>query len=454
MRSLLFLALFALSAHAHQEGPSDRTMVRFKATPAIKDYLRAKEIDVTGVDIPTGTVDALLTAPQMAELEGLKAAFEYRLPQSLLRAPDPEYMNPDEVEARLRDYAARFPELTQLREVGRSLEGRPIWAIKISDHASQRERAEPTLLFNGMHHAREVMTPEVTMDIVDYLLTRYNGDEKVRAWVDSNEIWVLPMFNVDGNNKMWTRDSMWRKNVRDGHGVDVNRNYPGTFNSCNGSSGMTWSQTYRGKEAASEPETRAMMAFVQDIRPVFNISYHSYSELVIYPHGCRPKRSANAALVESIGKEMASRLGYTAGTSWETLYNVDGGDIDWMHMEAQVIPYVIEVNSSAQGFHPDYARWRDVTVEKNRVGWQLLLDRVQASGIRGSLDTAIRSQVEIDVADAAGRAVLTYKVNPDGTYHIVLAPGRYQLTFRNGAEVLGRTETLVGTGLASVNRQF
>ena len=142
---------------------------------------------------------------------------------------------------------------------------------QISDNPEVDE-VEPAILYNSMHHAREVMTPEIGIDMVEYLLTRYGSDEKVTKWVNENEIWVVPMLNVDGNNRVWSGDSMWRKNTRNSYGVDINRNYPHEWGACNGSSGSTWSQTYRGS-AASEPETRYLMGLVANIKPVFDISY-------------------------------------------------------------------------------------------------------------------------------------------------------------------------------------
>jgi len=137
-----------------------------------------------------------------------------------------------------------------------------------------------------------------------------------------------------------------------------------------------------------------MMNFVKEIRPVFDISYHSYSELVLYPKGCKGLRTQNADVVETIGKEMGQKLGYTAGTPWETLYSADGSDIDWMYGAYQVIPYVIELNSSRDGFQPDFSR-RQPTVELNRKAWQHLLDRLDGPGIRGTL--SINGKVPADL---------------------------------------------------------
>jgi carboxypeptidase T len=434
--AILFLVSNHSFAHKHMEDGTQRMLVRFPATDSIKALLHQEEIDVTGIDWKANEVEALVNEEDLQKLIANKAKINFNVPQTMLRGPDPEYLNPEKIEASLKEFASQYPELTQLKSIGLSLQGRNIWAIKISLNPQVRDTKKPVLLFNSMHHAREVMTPEISMDIVDYLLTRYSSDGQVQSWVNENEIWVIPMFNVDGNVRMWERDSMWRKNARDNHGVDLNRNYPTNWNSCNGSSGMRSSQTYRGPNPASEPETQAMMNFVSEIRPVFNISYHSYSELVLYPYGCRPNRTATAAVVESIGREMGRLLNYKPGTPWELLYNADGGDIDWMYEEMQVIPYVLEVNSASQGgFHPDYSKWRDITVEKNRVGWQLLLNRAKGAGVRGQLTSPVKSEVLIY---QNSKLIQTYTVNPDGTYHIVLNPGSYELEVRAGSRLIDK----------------
>ena len=62
---------------------------------------------------------------------------------------------------------------------------------------------------------------------------------------------------------------MWRKNLRDNNedgifeededGVDINRNYSYAWaNDDDGSSGHPASETYRGTEPFSEPETKAI----------------------------------------------------------------------------------------------------------------------------------------------------------------------------------------------------
>lgn len=422
-KRILVGALISSSAFAQ-----DAMIVRFELTDSMKRFLRANEFDITGVDYKTMQIEALLTPEELKVFENQKANIRFAYPQSLSVAPDSDYKNPQEIEEFVHDIHARYPDITEIKSIGKSLEGRDIWAIKISDNASYKEQ-EPVMLVNGMHHAREVMTPEITTDMIEYLVTQYGQDAEVTNWVDNSEIWVVPMFNVDGNNKMWNENSMWRKNTRNGHGVDINRNYPTGWNSCNGSSGSTGAQDYRGTAPASEPETQAMMNLVASIKPVFNISYHSYSEIVIYPFGCKPKRTPSEEAVETIGKEIGEKIDYKPGTAWELLYNADGGDIDWMYTEHQVIPYVIEVNSMFQGgFHPSYKRMRDKTVLRNRAGWMHLLGRLQGPSLQGVVKNGEFQTIKI-FKEGEKKVAQTYKVNPDGSYYIILNPGRYDVIF-------------------------
>jgi hypothetical protein len=264
------------------------------------------------------------------------------------------------------------------------------------------------------------------------------------------------MFNVDGNNKMWNYDSYWRKNTRGGFGVDLNRNYPTGWDACNGSSGSQSSQTYRGESPASEPETQAMMAFIKDIRPVFDISYHAYSELVIYPFGCGDQRTQTKEVVEKIGKEIGSLLGYDPGTAWELLYNADGGDIDWMYDAYQVIPYVIELNNRRAGFHPKYSKWRDKTVELSRAGWQHLLKRTFESGIRGVVsdkngNLSNYALKVYKVVNGKKEFFQNYVGHHTGAFHLVVNPGTFSIEVLVNNKIVKEVKTTVNATLERIS---
>jgi murein tripeptide amidase MpaA len=81
---------------------------------------------------------------------------------------------PKKIEAKLKQIQAQYPKLTQLLTIGKSIQNRPIFALVLSTTPNVDQAAfhqKPTVLFDAMHHAREIMTPEVVMDIAESLLT-------------------------------------------------------------------------------------------------------------------------------------------------------------------------------------------------------------------------------------------------------------------------------------------
>jgi hypothetical protein len=152
---------------------------------------------------------------------------------------------------------------------------------------------------------------------------------------------------------------------------------------------------------------------------------------------------------------MGKSIGYTAGTAWETLYSVDGSDIDWMYATYQVIPYVIEVNSSRDGFQPDYSK-RQPTVELNRNAWQLLLDRLDGSGIRGTVEKASSpvGDFTVLVQKKTGNQYvnyMNYKGNPDGSFHIVTNPGDFRIIISGKNFAAITKDVSVGKNRAEIN---
>ena len=452
---LLAATFFSISKAFSGEPRAHLVRVQLTDYSAEMRELQSRSIDIAGVDLFKKQADLLVDEQDLQWLSKRGFSFELQENSRLAFSPDSRYQNPQKVESSLKNYAAIYPGLAKLVSIGKSLQGRDIWAIRLSKNVQTDGSSKPHVFFNAMHHAREVMTSEIGLDIVDFLLTRYGKDPRVTHWLDAYEVDVIPMFNVDGNNLVWTSDSMWRKNARGGYGVDINRNYPYAWNSCHGSSSQKSAQDFHGDSAASEPETKVMMDFVNSIHPVFSISYHSYSEIVIYPYGCEGQHTQTRDVVEKIGQELAKRLKtddgkntYTAGTAPDLLYSVDGGDIDWLYASAHAIPFVIEVNSTTQGFQPSYDRWREKTVQGQREGWQYLLDRMDGPSIFGKAPSA---SAVVSVRSLDGKFEQSLKVGMDGGFNIILNPGIYQVSLKSDGKPPVERKVEVGSTRTEVS---
>lgn len=399
---ILICFLMVSSASSALAAVAERYAIRltFESKEQFKTALKevqSDQLDLAGVNWKKLEIELIVDEQQLVEVQA-----DY--PVTIMRRPgdsqkvDPEYLQPHEMIALITQMAADYPDITQLITIGDTEEGRAIHAIKISDNADVDED-ELTILYNGQHHAREVMSGEVTTDIADYLLTHYGTDPLVTYWVDNYEIWIVPQVNLDGVEYVFTNNDDWRKDRHDPppgssyYGIDPNRNYPAFWGACNGSSGSPSDLTYRGQFPGESYCVSHMMNFIQTIKPVFDISYHSYSELVIYPYGCDGDYTPDHEALASIGQGIAGviecddgSMGYAPGTCWQLLYSADGGDTDWLYSELGSFSYVVELNaSSSGGFLPDYDTWRDSTVERNRAGWQYLLNRLNGPLITGNI---------------------------------------------------------------------
>jgi hypothetical protein len=172
-------------------------------------------------------------------------------------------------------------------------------------------------------------------------------------------------------------NSWWRKNAHAYNnevlGVDINRNYPYRWADCDGSSEDQTSDSYHGESGNSEPETQALVELAQSVRPTAYLSYHSYSELILYPYGCMGERTGENVLHENIARELSRLLPtdsnpnrfYEAGTAWDLLYGVDGDSMSYMYSEFGATSFSFEIN---QSFQPNYSL-REPTVQKHRKAW-------------------------------------------------------------------------------------
>ena len=188
-------------------------------------------------------------------------------------------------------------------------------------------------------------------------LVEQADDPKIAGWLSVGEIWVAPMVNPDGHEHCRTGERLWRKNRRrnpDGSiGVDPNRNYGYMWGTLNvpTSSHVPSDETYVGPRAFSEPETRAVRNLVacEMFRGV--VTYHSYSQLILYPWGYTDKpvtdphdREGMIGLANEMRDLMKGVHGvvYTPQQS-SALYPTAGDTTDWTYGEYGIPSFTIEL---------------------------------------------------------------------------------------------------------------
>ena len=206
----------------------------------------------------------------------------------------------------LDDMHSQFPEIVSPRSeikdetysgtphIHETYEGKFLQWIKISDNPNISEN-EPQILYTALHHAREPASLQQLIYFMWYILENYNSNESIKQIIDNSELFFIPCVNPDGYIYNETSEpsggGMWRKNRRDSHGVDNNRNYSFIDENGNevwntsGTSNNPNNNTYAGDGPFSESENRAVRYFVESNNFKIALNNHTYGNLLLYPYG-------------------------------------------------------------------------------------------------------------------------------------------------------------------------
>ncbi len=91
-----------------------------------------------------------------------------------------------------------YPSLTKAVLVGKSEEGREIWALEINNPVTGEAKDKPGVYADGNIHGNEIQGGEVVLYLADYLLKNYGKIPNITKIVDRNAFYLIPVVNVDG----------------------------------------------------------------------------------------------------------------------------------------------------------------------------------------------------------------------------------------------------------------
>ncbi len=365
-------AAAALIASAPGEVGTQQAPATAVVRTTLTKTLSPKALVENGIEIlhvyADGRADLAVTDDQLRWLETRGAPVAVlerasRAAPALLDENLGAYHTYAETNALLDSLAAAQPFLVRVDSIGRSWEGRAIRAIKISRNAAIDEM-EPEILIMGCHHAREIMSVEVPLLFARGLVERYGTDPLVTNLVDTRQIWIVPMLNVDGHvyveqHHDGSAATWWNKNRRpngDGSdGVDLNRNYGFMWGyDDTGSSGYPSSWQYRGTGPFSEYENQAVRDLVARRHFAICLSYHSYGEQILFPWGYVPENTPDHETFLALGYAMQEGNGYVVGNvASGTVYPTNGDSDDWLYGDTsardRVFGFTVELNTYEQG---------------------------------------------------------------------------------------------------------
>jgi len=323
-------------------------------------------------------------------IEPINYQIETDKPSVLPDWNDGEYHDYIETSQILKGFNAQYPDLVDVFSIGKSVLGRNIWCIKITNEKNNGIKS--TCLIDGCIHGSEWEAGEACLYLAEYLLINFDVNETVTNILNSSEVYIIPLLNPDGRQA----NTRWNDNA-----IDLNRNFDVDFGRLRGHTvrlGKLFGRikkpyieigkllglfnielpfwevfTNCGRRPFSEPESQAIKNLMERIGFndfSFYVSCHTAAHNLLIPWKVfKPPFE----MTEQETKIFHYVLNWVEkNTEYEpvpviiykgTRHYVSGSSEDWFYKEYRIPSFVFEILSE------DYEMWMGQGKHDNLVHW-------------------------------------------------------------------------------------
>jgi hypothetical protein len=294
---------------------------------------------------------------------------------------DGDYHDYYETTDKLVDFKMKYPDLVNVFSIGKSVLGKDIWCIRITNEKNYTEKF--SCLIDGCIHGVEWESGEACLYLAEYLLINYKNNETIDAVLNRSEIYIIPLSNPDGRQN---------DEVGNDNGVDLNRNFDiffgrlrsrtlrlGPFLSKKLGSYIKFPPTnpnkwwrISGKRPFSEPEScaiRDLMKTISNKKFSFYVNCHTawhniitpvpWSKKILNPPFEIAERENN--IFNYVKDWVETNTEYEADRSED---NIGGGFADlWCFNEFRIPSFTFEILSE------DYDAWTGEHKHDHLVHW-------------------------------------------------------------------------------------
>lgn len=419
--------LVCVTAHANQDKALRLVEIAVPTHDAVYD-LRHYEIDILGADI--GCVRALACDAAIRSLEWSGFRVEVLIPDYFAYKRELHargfYRTYAQVGAALDSFAATYPDQCRLDTIGYSVDGRAIWAMRVTDNPMVEE-CETEIWLGANMHGDEMIGTEVTLYYLRYLLTHYGSNAQVQDLVNNREIWILPILNPDGHVNDWRYNS---------NGVDLNRDY-----------GFMWDGEGSSPGPSSQVENRTVMAHLIENNISMSFNYHSAAYYVNYLFDYHPADPPDSQHIITLSQVYADSAGLYAinGYDW---YQITGSLQDYTFGTGGALAWTIETDE------PSGSSAIDQICYENRNALMDICDRA-GWGIEGTVRDSLTSSpryARVEITSPERVCVYSdpglgdfHKMAQAGTYSIRITANGYQPKILTDVTVPASGSVNVGT---------
>lgn len=243
-----------------------------------------------------------------------------------------DYPSYQEMTDDLKKIVAGYPKIAKMFSIGKSVEGRELWVIKISDNVNIDE-VEPEFKYISSMHGDEITGRELTRFLIADILKGYGTDPRMTDLINNTEIYIMPSMNPDGSQ---------RRQRANANGYDLNRNFP------------EYTRNDQNSTMNRQPETIAVMKFQSKRNFALSANFHGGAVCVNYPWDATYIKHPFDALVRDLSLKYARENyemrtsrefedGITNGAQW---YVLRGGMQDWSYAYHNDLQVTIELSDT------------------------------------------------------------------------------------------------------------
>jgi len=272
------------------------------------------------------------------------------------------YHDNEALQAEAEALASNGGTRAEVLEPGKTVSGLAIRGVRVAAPGRRPSAERPQALVTANLHGNEVIGSEVALELLR-LLVAAAPEAPGRTLLDQADVTVLPAVNLDSRAvaaAALVSGRLGRRAPRgNGHGVDLNRNFPHPADSRDAwhplsGTGRRWLPWYRGPEAMSEPETRAICDLAETLRPVAAVNLHSVGRLFLHPYCCSPEPPPDIETFVAMGDAFAAaqRVRPYRVKQSRAWYTILGDMDDWLYDRFGTLSVTVELAGPLEGWSP------------------------------------------------------------------------------------------------------
>lgn len=388
-----------------------------------------------------------------------------------------KHHNYQEMHQYLLELTQKCPSITKLYSIGKSVEGRNLWVLEISENPGKHQLMKPEFKYVANMHGNEVVGRELLLHLARLLCENYvasreeqelkstkpSGLKFVKKLLEQTRIHLMPSMNPDGYEKaevgcVYEKPS--KRGRLNANNVDLNRNFPDLFR--------------RNKQDSStQPEVRAVMAWSKSIPFVLSANLHGGALVASFGYDGNVNGTDSPGFNGTPDNEVFNFLanryaqshpymtnnqmcydectkyhleifenGITNGANWYPLY---GGMQDWMYEHTNDFEITVEVGCNQ--YPPANTLGQYWFFNKRS-----LLNYMKSVhlGIKGTIKDEVTGTLLSEVNVHVLKKLHNVTSTQYGDYFRILMPGNYEILFEKEGYKSQSMSVFVDSTMASI----